>query len=99
MQLQMAAKAIPSVLFDPDLPTSKDVMAAICCVATHYAMKPSLDLALLAADLSLKLTAPEYADSKLIKEIAKRLSNQWDAIVNEHQSLEAQVLPTHQTLQ
>ena len=99
MQLQMAAKETPSVLFDPDLPTAKDVMAAICCVATHYAMKPSLDLAKLAADLSLKLTAPEYADSQLIKEIAKRLSNQWDDIVIDHQALETQVLPAHQTLQ
>ena len=70
-----------SMLYDPELPTANDMMAAICCVATHYAMKPSLDLAMLAADLALKFTAPEYAESILIKDIPKRLLNQWDKIV------------------
>ncbi len=99
MQLHMPNTVKHSVLFDPDLPTTKDVLSAICCVATHYAIKPSFDLAKLAADLSLKLTAPEYADSPLSKEIAKRLLNQWSEIVGEHQALEAKILPMHVTLQ
>ncbi len=99
MQLHMPNTVKHSVLFDPDLPTTKDVLSAICCVATHYAIKPSFDLAKLAADLSLKLTAPEYADSPLSKEIAKRLLNQWSEIVDEHQALEAKVFPAHATLQ
>lgn len=99
MQTQMVNTAQHSILFDPDLPTAKDVLSAICCVATHYAIKPSIDLAKLAADLSLKLTAPEYTDSPLTSEIAKRLLNQWSEIVGEHQSLEVKVLPAHATLQ
>ncbi len=99
MQLNYPNALKNSVLYDPELPTAKDVLSAICCVATHYAIKPSLDLAALAADLSLKLTAPEYADSALSKEIAKRLLSQWSEIVSEHQSLQAKVLPVHATLQ
>jgi uracil phosphoribosyltransferase len=99
MQLQMIDAKKMSVLYDPELPTANDMMAAICCVATHYAMKPSLSLAMLAADLALKFTAPEYAESILIKDISKRLLNQWDKIVEEHRNLEAELLPTHATLQ
>lgn len=88
-----------SRLYDPELPTANDMMAAICCVATHYAMKPSLDLAMLAADLALKFTAPEYAETILIEDISKRLLNQWDKIVDQHRSLEAEFLPAHSTLQ
>lgn len=99
MQLQMVKANKASVLYDPELPTANDMMAAICCVATHYAMKPSLDLAMLAADLALKFTAPEYAETILIKDISKRLLNQWDKIVEEHRSSEAGILPTHATLQ
>jgi hypothetical protein len=49
--------------------------------------------------LALKFTAPEYAESILIKDISKRLLNQWDKIVEEHRNLEAELLPTHATLQ
>ncbi len=99
MQLQMVNAKKTSVLYDPELPTAKDIMAAICCVATHYAMKPSLDLAVLAADLALKFTAPEYAETILMKEISQRLLNQWDGIVSEYKNPEARVLPPHATLQ
>ncbi|MES2636819.1 MAG: hypothetical protein V4605_05790 [Pseudomonadota bacterium] len=99
MQLQMTSAKKASVLYDPELPTANDIMAAICCVATHYAMKPSLDLAMLAADLALKFTAPEYAESMMLKDISKRLLNQWDKIVQEHRSTEAKLLPMHTTLQ
>ena len=99
MQLQMLKANKTSMLYDPELPTANDMMAAICCVATHYAMKPSLDLAMLAADLALKFTAPEYAESILIKDISKRLLSQWDTIVEEHRNSEADFLPTHSTLQ
>jgi len=99
MKLQMVNAHKASVLYDPELPTANDMMAAICCVATHYAMKPSLDLAMLVADLALKFTAPEYAESILIKDISKRLLNQWDKIVEEHRNSEAEFLPAHSTLQ
>ena len=99
MQLQMVNAKKTSVLYDPELPTAKDIMAAICCVATHYAMKPSLDLAILAAELALKFTAPEYEESVLIKDISKRLLNQWENIVAEYEDEAVQVLPAHATLQ
>lgn len=99
MQLNVSNSLKNSVLYDPDLPTAKDVLSAICCVATHYASKPSFDLAKLAADLSMKLTAPEYADSDLSKEIARRLHHQWSEIVTEHRALALKVLPNHKTLQ
>lgn len=72
--------------FDPDLPNASAVMAAICCVSSQYAVNPSVDLAMLVADLAHKLTAPQYAESKLVTEVAKRLVFQWDAIVNEQQA-------------
>jgi hypothetical protein len=70
--------------FDPDLPNASAVMAAICCTSSQYVMNPSVDLAKLVADLAHKLTAPQYAESKLVTEVAKRLVSQWDAIVHEH---------------
>jgi hypothetical protein len=51
-------------LYDPELPDANAVMASLCCVAAQYAGKPSLALAELAADLSRKLTAPQYAESR-----------------------------------
>ncbi len=73
----------PSALYDPDLPTASAVMASLCCVATQYASRPSIDLAHLASTLAYKLTAPEYAESQLITEVAKRLVYQWDQVVRE----------------
>ncbi len=99
MQLYRQKPVKHSVLFDPELPTTKDVLAAICCVATHYAINPSFRLAKLAADLSLKLTAPEYMDSPLSTEIAEQLLNQWSEIVDVHQALKIKALPVHATLQ
>jgi hypothetical protein len=69
--------------YDPDLPNANAVMAAICCASSQYAVNPSVDLAQLVADLAYKLTAPQYAESKLVTEVAKRLVFQWDAIVSE----------------
>lgn len=99
MQIQSSSLKVHSVLFDPDLPTAKEVMVAICCVATQYAISPTLDLAKLASSLAYKLTAPEYAETKLITEIAKRLVIQWDGVVRKHKQIETQVLPVHSTLQ
>lgn len=99
MQLHMIDVKKTSVLYDPELPTAQDVMIAICCVTTHYAIKPSLNLATLAADLALKFTAPEYAESALLKEISQRLLNQWNEIVSEYKDIEIQTLPSHTTLQ
>lgn len=67
--------------FDSDLPTASAVMASLCCVAAQYASKPSMELAKLALDLAHKLTAPEYAESKLITEVAQQLVRQWKQIL------------------
>ena len=88
-----------SSLFDPDLPTAGDVMVAICCVTTRYALNPSLDLAKLAFRLAGNLSAPEVAKSEHIKEVAKTLIKQWDSVLTEYQVIEASVLPQHQLLQ
>ncbi len=99
MQTQLTSVKKHSILFDPELPTAKEVMAAICCVATQYALNPSLDLANTALTLSHKLTAPEYAETKLIVEIAKRLVFQWDEVLREHTYIQMQVIPAHSRLQ
>lgn len=82
------------VLYDPDLPNASSVMASLCCVAAQYASKPSLALAELAADLSRKLTAPQYAESRLVTEVAKRLVKQWEAILHEQNRMVASIMPT-----
>lgn len=80
----------PSVHYDPDLPTASAVMASLCCVAAQYAREPSLDLAMLASSLAYTLTAPEYAETQLIVSVAKRLVEQWEAVLSEHKQLEMQ---------
>ncbi len=99
MQKQTVLIKKPSELFDPELPTTKELMAAICCVTTQYALKPSHELAVLASDLANKLTAPEYADTKLIEDIAERLVKQWAQIVSEYGAEDNWLLATHNTLQ
>jgi len=79
-----------SALYDPDLPTAGEVMASLCCVATQYAKEPSLDLATLASSLARTLTAPEYAETKLIVAVAKRLVYQWDSVLREYKNFSAQ---------
>jgi hypothetical protein len=71
--------------YDPDLPNASAVMAAICCTSSQFALNPSVDLAKLVAELAHKLAAPQYAESKLITEVAKRLVKQWDSIVEEQE--------------
>ena len=99
MQKQVSSIQAPSELFDPELPTAKELMAAICCVATQYALKPTQELAILASDLAKKLTAPEYADTKLIEDIAERLVKQWTRVVSEYGAEDSWMLETHNTLQ
>ena len=79
--------------FDPDLPNANAVMAAICCSSSQFVMNPSIDLAQLVADLAHKLSTPRYAETKLIKEVAKRLMVQWDAILHEQQAGLMEVAP------
>lgn len=73
--------------YDPDLPDANSVLASLCCVASRYAIHPSSELAELAASLSRTLTAPQYAESKLVSEIAQRLVKQWEEIVVEQNRL------------
>lgn len=84
--------------YDPDLPNASAVMAAICCVSSQFAINPSADLAMLVADLAHKLTAPQYAESKLVTEVAKRLVHQWDAIVHEQQANLINATPASESL-
>jgi hypothetical protein len=88
-----------SALFDPELPTATDVMSAICCVATQYALNPSVDLARLALRLANNLSAPEYAQSRYIEEVAKKLIMQWDSVLEAFQVIEASVMPQHYSVQ
>ena len=99
MQVQTNQVVKHSKLFDPELPTAKEVMAAMCCVATQYALNPTLDMAKSASSLAHKLTAPEYAETKLIVEIAKRLVFQWDEVLREHLYIETQLIPASNTMQ
>lgn len=78
---------------DPDLPDASAVMASLCCVAAQYASNPSLDLATLAANLARKLALPQYAESRLVSEVARRLVRQWEAIVSERNAAFATVVP------
>jgi len=72
--------------YDADLPDANAVMAAICCASSQYAVNPSVDLAMLIEDLAYKLSAPAYAESPLIEEVASRLLIQWSAIVDDQQA-------------
>jgi hypothetical protein len=85
--------------FDPELPTARDVLVAISCVATQYAMNPSLGLAKTALTLANNLNAPEYADGPTIQEVAQRLTMQWDAVVEEYLLIEASVIRSQTMLQ
>ena len=88
---RMAAEAEAHI--DPDLPDASAVMASLCCVAAQYASNPSLELAALAASLSRKLAQPQYAESRLVSEVARRLVKQWEAIISERNMTFATVVP------
>jgi hypothetical protein len=78
---------------DYDLPNANAVMASLCCVAARYAANPSLELATLAAELSRQLAAPQYAESRLVSEVAQRLIRQWEEIVSERSAAFATLIP------
>ena len=88
-----------SSLFDPELPTASDVMVAICCVTTRYALNPSIDLAKLALRLAGNLSAPEIAKSEHLEEVARNLVTQWGSVLTEYQLMEASIMPQHDLLQ
>jgi hypothetical protein len=88
MQIDYAAEA--NGFFDPDLPTASAVLVSLSCVATRYAANPSEDLALLGCSLAQTLTAPEYAESGLIKSAAKQLLQEWQALLQAHQEFAMQ---------
>jgi hypothetical protein len=85
--------------FDPDLPTAKHVLTAIACVATQYALNPSLRLARLALHLATHLKASEYGQADDVKEVAHRLIAQWDCVVEQYLLAQANIMPQHQLLQ
>jgi hypothetical protein len=85
--------------FDPDLPTANHVLKAIACVASQYALNPSLHLAKLALRLATNLLAPEYGYARSNEQVAHRLIAQWDCIVEKYMAVDASVIPQHQLLQ
>lgn len=91
-------KTQPELHNEYDLPDASAVMASLCCVAARYAANPSLELANLAAELSRQLSAPKYAESRLVSEVAQRLVKQWDAIVSEESAAYVSVLPASEAI-
>lgn len=89
----------PEARYDPDLPNASAVLASLCCVAAQYASKPSVELAKLATSLAHKLTAPQYAESKLVTEVAKRLVRQWEDVLNDETDILRNVMPASPYLQ
>jgi len=85
--------------FDPELPDAKAVMASWCCVASQYASNPSRELAQLAASLAYKLSMPQYADSKIVEEVAKRLIRQWQNVLADHADTMRDLMPESTYLQ
>ena len=85
--------------FDAELPTARDVLVAICSVASQYAVNPSFELAETASNLSRKLAAPEYADSEQLIEIGNRLSSQWDLVLQEYLYVQSKLIRPNATLQ
>lgn len=94
-----AMNAHHSALYDPELPTASAVMASLNCVAVQYAQQPSLELAFLASGLAYTLTAPEYAESKLVEEVARSLVFQWDRLLQMHQETSLGRVPDNRLLQ
>lgn len=89
----------PETHFDPDLPDAKAVMASLCCVASQYASNPSRELAQLAASLAYKLSAPQYAESRLVEEVAKRLVRQWQQVLADQTDTMRDLMPESPYLQ
>ena len=82
-------------MFDSELPNASAVMAAICCATSQFAANPSLDLAELVEDLAYTLSAPEYAETPLISQVAEQLLHQWAEIVDaQHAELLNSATPT-----
>lgn len=94
----MSSRSEPEAQFDPELPTASAVIASLCCVAAQYANSPSLELARLALDLARKLTAPQYAESKLIVEVAQQLVRQWDQVLHRQMNRPGAVAPGSQSV-
>lgn len=69
-----------------DMPDSNAVMAAICCATTQYAIRPSLQLALLIEELAYTLNSPDFANTPLMRCVAERLMQQWGDIVDAQES-------------
>lgn len=84
-------------LYDPDLPNANAVLSAISCVSVQYVIHPSFELARLAFSLANKLSAPQYAESQLIPQIARQLQCQWDVILKDQFEVLAMTMPRNDT--
>jgi hypothetical protein len=94
----METQVEPTTYFDPDLPTASAVMASLCCVTMQYANRPSVELARTALHLAHTLTASEYAESKVIAEVAHRLVSHWDQVLFKQMNRFSTVLPDKQSV-
>lgn len=83
---------------DPDLPTANAVMASLCCVATQYASKPSVELARQALHLAQELAASRHAESELIMEVAQRLVKQWNQVLSKQMNAFYAAMPGSQSV-
>lgn len=95
IQAQMQEQV--SDLYDPDLPNANAVLSAISCVSVQYVIHPSFELARLALSLANKLSAPQYAESQLIPQIARQLQCQWDVILKDQFEVLAMTMPGNDT--
>ena len=97
IQAQMQQHEQTNSLYDPDLPSASAVLSAISCVSVQYVINPSFELARLALSLANKLSAPQYAETQLIPQIARQLQTQWDVILQDQLQVLAMTMPSNDT--
>jgi hypothetical protein len=97
IQAQMQEHEQTKSLYDPDLPNASAVLSAISCVSVQYVINPSFELARLALSLANKLSAPQYAETQMIPQIARQLQTQWDVILQDQLEVLAMTMPSNDT--
>jgi hypothetical protein len=73
-------------------------MASLCCVATQYASRPSVELARRALHLAQKLAASPYVESEPIAEMAQRLVKQWNQLLSRQMNAFYATMPGSQSV-
>lgn len=83
---------------DSDPATANAVMASLCCVATQYASKPSVELARRALHLAQQLAASQSAESELLVEVAEQLVKQWNQVLSKQMNAFYATMPGSQSV-